>query len=100
MIMALTSIQTSPALVLENIVEAGEHVLLGTVLASHVSAALDGQIGVCDRGGNEFANGTEIERVGRSDLSSCLEHVLQLLKDCVLKDRVDDQYQRRHDAGK
>ena len=62
-------------------------------------ARLDRDVRVCNAGGGQLAQGAEQEAVGGSHLATLLEHLLQLLEDGVLQDRVDDQDERGQHAG-
>lgn len=61
--------------------------------------ALNSDIRVCHRCGKELAQGSQHECHGRRNLPLLLHRILHLLKECVLQDGVDDQHQRRDDAG-
>lgn len=61
--------------------------------------ALNCDVRVCHRCGEELAQGSQHERHGRRNLPLLLHRILHLLKERVLQDGVDDQHQRRDDAG-
>lgn len=61
-------------------------------------AALHRDIRVRDTRRQQLAQRTYQEDVERPQFPPLLHHLLQLLKDGVLQDRVDDQHQRRHHA--
>lgn len=68
-------------------------------MSSNVHLALDGDVRVRHAGGEELAEGTQEESHERGDLAPLLDGVLHLLKESVLKNGVDDEDQRRDDAG-
>lgn len=66
---------------------------------SDVHLTLDSNVRVRHRRGEELAKGTEEEGHCGRDLSSLFDIVLHLLEERILKNGVDDQDQRRQDAG-
>lgn len=61
--------------------------------------ALNSDVGVRHRCGKELAQGSQHECHGGSNLPLLLHRILHLLKERILQDGVDDQHQRRDDAG-
>lgn len=94
-----TSIQASVSLLPDDAPEGGQHVLPGSIPARNVHPALDSNVRVGDAGSQQLAQRTKVERILGCDPPPLLQHLLQLLEDGVLQDRVDDQDQRRHDAS-
>lgn len=97
---ALTSIQATVALLVDDPLERGHHALPLIALASHVHPALDGDVRVRDARGEQLAQGTEVEGVLGCDTPLLLQEVLHLLEHGVLQDGVDDQHQGRSNTGK
>ncbi len=63
-----------------------------------MSTALDCDIWIGNAGREQFPQRAQQESDCGSDPPLLLQHVLQLLEDGILQDRVDDQHQSRHDA--
>jgi len=63
-------------------------------------AALDRDVRVCDGRRDQLAQRAQEEGNSGRDPFLLLQHILQLLKDRILKDRVDDEHQCRHHARK
>lgn len=51
----LTLVESLPAFFLDNPLQASVQALLGAIPAGHMSSALDGDIWVCEAGGQDFA---------------------------------------------
>ena len=80
----LTSVETSPAVFLNNPAETCEHVFLRPVLIRNVHSAFNCNIWICDASRHELAKSAEVECIGGGDSSLLLQHILQLFKDGVL----------------
>lgn len=89
-----TLVQTSPALLLDNPLDAAVQALLRAISAGNMHPALDRDVRIGNGSGKQLAKGTEVEGIGGSNPSSPLNDVLQLLEEGVLQDGVDDQDQR------
>lgn len=63
-------------------------------------AALDRNVGVGDGRSEQLAQRTQVKRIRRRHAPPLLQHVLELLKNGVLQNRVDDEHQRGHDTRK
>lgn len=95
----LTFVEASVAFLLDDATQGLRHALLLVVLASDMHLTLDSDVGVRDRGCEEFSQGAEEEGDGGCHLSPLLDVVLHLLEEGVLEDGVDDEDQGRDDAG-
>jgi hypothetical protein len=94
----LTTVETSNTLFSHDTLEAGGHAL-SALTSRHVGTGLDRDVRVRDARGGQLAEGSEQEAVGCGHLATLLEHLLQLLEDGVLQDRVDDQDECGQHAG-
>lgn len=94
-----TAVKASNAFLPHNALEARSHALLAACAGGNVSARLNGDVRVGDAGGSELSESAEQEAVACGDLPALLEHLLELLEDGVLQDRVDDQHESRQDTG-
>ena len=94
----LTSVETGNTFFPHNALETGGHAL-STLACRHVSTGLNRDVWVRDARGGQLAESSEQEAVGCGHLATLLEHLLELLENGVLQDRVDDQDERGQHAG-
>lgn len=84
----------------DNTTECIVYTLLPVVGRGYVHLALEGDVGICDGGGEELAEGAEKEgHDGRDPTLLLLNYILHLLEEGVLKNRVDDENESRDDTG-
>lgn len=95
-----TSVETHVAFLPDDSLQTAVKALLRSILTGHMHPALDGDVRICDRSGEDLAQGTKVECILGSDPSPALQDVLQLFEDGVLQDRVDHQHQRRKNTSK
>lgn len=88
-------VQTSIAFLADHTVKSLRHALLLARAARDVHLALNGDVGISHRRGEKLSQGAEEEGNGGSHFAALLDVVLHLLKESVLKNRIDDEYQGR-----
>ena len=92
----LTPIQPTVPFLLDNPPKRRQHTLLWPILARNMHPALNRNIRIRNTRRQQLPQRPQIKRISRRNPPPLLQTILQLLKNSILQDGINNQHKRRH----